>query len=55
VTKEQLVESLASYVSGDDIVLDRVTFLRHVAARIEDDAASMQKAASAARAHRRTQ
>jgi hypothetical protein len=34
---EQLVMSLASYVSGDDIGKDRTEFLRSVAGRILED------------------
>jgi hypothetical protein len=35
--KQALVASLASYVSGDDVELDRLGFLELVASRISDD------------------
>ena len=42
--KQSLVLSLASYVSGDDVDLDRQTFLRYVRDRITDDLGKMGKA-----------
>jgi hypothetical protein len=37
MSKDQLVLSLASYVSEDDVTLSRADFLRFVADRINDD------------------
>jgi hypothetical protein len=36
-THDGLLQSLACYVTGDDVGLDRKTFLRYVADRINDD------------------
>jgi hypothetical protein len=40
LTVSDLVKSLASYVSLDDVELDRKTFLRYVSDRIASDLAS---------------
>jgi hypothetical protein len=41
-TSEQLTQSLASYVSDDDVTLDRPTFLQYVADRIGDELQLME-------------
>ena len=43
LTKRVLVESLATYVSADDVVLSRKDFLLTVASRIKDDVAALAR------------
>ena len=42
-TRKTLMRWLESYVSDDDVVLDKPTFLMYVADRINDDLETLRK------------